>query len=368
MVRSRALRFARVWMLATGLVSCSPTTINKTPTPKPTTQIGPKAGCRNGYASGETKCYDGNTLNGDGCSESCKVESGWSCGGDPSVCTPTHTSCVGLASTCRGESCCASPVVSGGSFILGQTVDIPAEPPPPPGVVTIDGIIQPAESSVATVATFALDKFEVTVGRFRRFLSAYTGPPANGTGAHPLISGSGWQAPLWNIAIAKTAQEIVVGLQACDVGFHRKGPGHPNTLTDATSANEELPINCATWYEAFAFCAWDGGRLPTEAEWEYAARGGAHDWSYPWGDDEDKSLPDCGAYSVSQKECEPWAFRAVGSDPSDRGLYGQLDLGRSMQEWALDCDANPRATIAHPSPLACSATPRARDLAKIVLT
>ncbi len=47
-------------------------------------------------------------------------------------------------------------------------------------------------------------------------------------------------------------------------------------------ATKTKPINCLDWYTAFAFCAWDGGRLATEAEWNYAASGGSEHRYYPW--------------------------------------------------------------------------------------
>jgi len=131
-----------------------------------------------------------------------------------------------------------------------------------------------------TVPGFSLDRYEVTVGRFRKFVDAWTGAPIPaGSGAHPDVLGSGWKTE-WDRQLPGD-RDAFIGALHCDGGHE--------TWRDVAGPGEDRPIGCLNWYEAFAFCIWDGGRLPVEAEWEYAAAGGIENRLYPWGSHE----PDC---------------------------------------------------------------------------
>ena len=85
---------------------------------------------------------------------------------------------------------------------------------------------------------------------------------------------SGWQSA-WDSELAPSASELEANIIACNaVPF--------SALRVVDPANEpRLAMNCLTWYEAAAFCAWDGARLPSAVEWEYAATGGDQQLPYP---------------------------------------------------------------------------------------
>jgi formylglycine-generating enzyme required for sulfatase activity len=93
--------------------------------------------------------------------------------------------------------------------------------------------------------------------------------------------------------------------------------------------SETLPINCVSWRLAFAFCAWDGGRLPTEAEWELAAAGKDENRLYPWGNE----APGSDLVSYLHSGNEP---AEVGSFPTGNGRWGHRDLAGNVGEWVLD--------------------------------
>ena len=232
-------------------------------------------------------------------------------------------SCKDLASNCgptSSEDCCDSPDVPGGTFFRDY-----------------DGVTFTNKSYPATVSDFRLDRFEISVGRFRAFVDAGLGtqasPPAAGDGAHPLIAGSGWDSS-WDASLAFDTPTLMAALR-CESDEPQYA-----TWTDTAGTGDNLPINCLTWYEAFAFCAWDGGRLPTEAEWYYAAAGGTEQRIYPWGGtvpDANTDLAVYGCYYNGNGTCSDVSNIApVGSANAGAGRWGQVDLAGNLNEWTLD--------------------------------
>ncbi len=220
------------------------------------------------------------------------------------------------------ESCCATLLVPGGTFYRGY-----------------DGVTSTDQGFPATVSSFQLDRFEVTVGRFRQFVSAVLQgwTPAPGSGKHAHLDGGaglnggtepGWD-PSWTGNLATTASGWTTNL-SCNATYQTwsLSPGF-----------ETKPINCITWYEAYAFCIWDGGFLPSEAEWNYAASGGSEQRVYPWSNPPTSSSCDCSYanYDPNSVPCATTGLTAVGAlSPKGDGKWGHADLAGNVWEFVLD--------------------------------
>ncbi len=245
------------------------------------------------------------------------------------ACKPAPPSCSGLAATCgpaSNESCCVSPTVKGGTFNREN---------------------DPRYS--ATVSTFRLDKYEVTVGRFRKFVDAVVAGwlPVAGSGKHTHLNGGAGltnrdvvgNEPGWDTAWNKNLPAVKATWDGPDNLDCQPAEIPWTTWTPTSGTNETKPINCVSWYQSAAFCIWDGGFLPSEAEWNYAAAGGSAQRTYPWGETvpgADATLAIYGCYFDGMPICSGVEDIAAVGTAATRGVYGQADLAGNVYEWNLD--------------------------------
>ncbi len=132
---------------------------------------------------------------------------------------------------------------------------------------------------------FYIDTYEVTVGEYKRFVEA--------TGHRAL--------PEWVVQCSPTDRHPVVGV---------------------------------SWHDAMAYAQWAGKRLPTEAEWEKAARSGLKEQKYPWGNTLDASKANYGKGKKTKSQTQAEKTTPVGTYPANR--YGLYDMAGNVLEWCLD--------------------------------
>ncbi len=136
---------------------------------------------------------------------------------------------------------------------------------------------------------------------------------------------------VWVDSLALAETQVTVAEYARFLDATRRPP--PPTWNDPNLNHPEQPVTAVSWFEAVAYCEWLSAstgahyRLPTEAEWERAARGGADGKLFPWGDDPPQSRPHY--ESLWQHGPEP----VRNSEPNAYGLY---EMCENVHEWCSD--------------------------------
>ncbi|QEE27557.1 formylglycine-generating enzyme family protein [Terriglobus albidus] len=186
--------------------------------------------------------------------------------------------------------------MQGGTFLMGTDY---AEAFPDDG----EGPIREV-----TLDPFWIDRYPVTNELFSQFVEA--------TAYRTEAERFGWSFVFWAHIPKERFYELVVDTVAaapwwCKVpGANWRNPEGPGS---AIKSRGNHPVVHVSWNDALSFCEWSGQRLPTEAEWEYAARGGLIQKLYPWGD---KLRPD------GEHRCNIWQGEFPRHDTGDDGYTG----------------------------------------------
>ncbi len=280
---------------------------------------------RASIASGGNDCNDadpavpncaGKTCDQDtGCGTLCGCTDGLVCEDQACVCKPTcdgkncgDDGCGGTCGACTGDETCNGVgqcvvdtagitwvTLSGGTYQMGSDSGYSAE--------------QPVHA--VTLSGFEMAKSETTVAQYAACVTA-GGCTAAGT----------WHS-------------------TCNWGVAGK---------------EQHPVNCVDWYQSQAFCTWAGARLCTEAEWEYAARSGGQNQTYPWGD-AGATCDYAVMYGNGDYGCGTYSTWAACSKTAGNSTQGVCDLAGNVWEWVADWyDTYPSGAQTNPTGPASGST------------
>ena len=157
-------------------------------------------------------------------------------------------------------------------------------------------------------------------------------------GTFSMGTGTGDEGPAHQVYVegfqmAKT-EVTVEQYKACVDAGACTAPGMDGYCNWGAAGKENHPVNCVDWSQAKAFAEWAGGRLPSEGEWEYAARSAGKDREYPWGNED----ATCKRAVISDggDGCGKDSTWPVCSKPQGNSEQGLCDLAGNVWEWVQD--------------------------------
>ncbi len=152
----------------------------------------------------------------------------------------------------------------------------------------------------------------------------------------------------------------VAQYEECAVAGYCDEPSPGDYCNWNVSGHEDHPVNCVSWFQAVDFCAWAGARLPSESEWEYAARSGGMEIAYPWGNEtatcEYAMMNDGGGFGCGTRRTGP-----VCSKPAGNTAHGLCDMAGNVEHWIQDWYRESYDCDAHPDVYGCEAGKSAPD-------
>jgi formylglycine-generating enzyme required for sulfatase activity len=177
-----------------------------------------------------------------------------------------------------------------------------------------------------TLPAYKIDKYEVTNAQYRAFLIA-TGHNAPNTWPRNGYNFSDQQLATWPL---EGLRDVATNRFLLDMDVPNMSKAELlKEMKKVNQARDNLPVTSVTWFDANDYCLWAKKRLPTEAEWEKAARG-TEAFEYPWGNTWDTNKIN----TLSENPDAPYS--AVGSYSGDVSPYGVYDMSGNVAEWVAD--------------------------------